>query len=90
MNAVKNGFGYVVPMPYCFQSQLGGIVYIGEDGVVEWVGYLFDDGHFQSLANTAGIPLEISSTEEPHPGLSVAFATGSIDVEPLSEEDSRR
>jgi hypothetical protein len=90
MNAVANGFGFIVPTPRTNDFRLGSIVYIDEQGFVRWVGNIFDDDHFKILARQNAIVLNNATTEERHPSCIVAFTTGSMNVQPLPEEDISR
>jgi hypothetical protein len=87
MNAVAHGFGFVIPTPRSISRQLGNVVYIDEGGVVRKVGCIFDDGHFKNLVNQSDTPLDRTTTEEEHLPTTAAFATGSMDVKPLTEGD---
>jgi len=87
MNATANGFGLLIPLPSCDGSQLGTIIYIDELGTASVVGNIFDDGHFKALANQQGATLDKSTIEETHKGLTAAFTTGSLDVQPLPADE---
>lgn len=90
MNAFANGFGFIVPMPRTSDFRLGSVVYIDEQGVVRWVGHIFDDEHFKSLAHQNAVVLNNSTTEERYPSRTVTFTTGSMSVQPLPEEELSR
>lgn len=85
MNAFEHGFGYIVPMPRFWDSQLGSIVYIDDGGVVKWVGDIFEDGHFKTLVHGDIATLK-TSTEERHPSLTAAFTVGSMEVKSIPKE----
>jgi hypothetical protein len=88
MDAGEVGFGLVIPTPRFFFPHLGTIVYLDEQGVVRTVGRLLDDAHFQKLAEKFNHPLEqTTSTEDGHPGLTVALTTYGIGVSPLTKDE---
>jgi hypothetical protein len=90
MNAREAGFGYVIPMPRFFSSQLGDVVYIDEEGVLRTTGSMFDDTYFKRLVDQSPHTMDHTNTVEEHPSMTVAFTTGCVDVKPLSEEESSR
>jgi hypothetical protein len=88
MNAQAEGFGLVIPMPRSAFSHLGKVVYIDERGVVRSVGSLFDDVHFKNLVDQSSQTLDRTTTELHLPSVTVAFTTGGMEVNPLTEEEN--
>jgi hypothetical protein len=87
MDAQSQGFGFVVPRPSFFASQLGNIVYIKEQGVLYTTGNMFEDAHFKNLAEQSAYTIDRTRCSEDHPFMTVAFTTGCVDVKPLTEEE---
>jgi hypothetical protein len=88
MDAGQKGFGLVVPMPRSADDYLGKVVYIDEGGVVRSVGRIFDDVYFQSLADQQTVSLDrTTSDEQQNPSLVAAFATGCMEIAPMTKEE---
>jgi hypothetical protein len=88
MNAKAEGFGLVIPMPRSAFSHLGKVVYIDKRGVVRSVGSLFDDVHFKNLVGQSSQTLDRTTTEFHLSSVTVAFTTGGMEVNPLTEEEN--
>jgi hypothetical protein len=89
MDARGAGFGYLIPMPRFFNSRLGDVTFIDEQGTLRTTGNVFDDAHFKKLVHDAAADLDRSSVQvvEPHPSMTVAVTSGCVEVKALSEEE---
>jgi len=90
MNAASSGFGIIVPFPRVWEFNFGDLVYIDDDGSLQWVGNILNDEHFKKLVSESNVELDTTPIIEEKNGLTAAFASGNIAVQALNEEDCSR
>lgn len=92
MDARDKGFGIVIPLPFTATSQLGNIVYIDDEGIVEPIGSIFKESlNRVSETSLAGADL----TKEPGTtckriNASVAVTTPGLQGELLTKDECER
>jgi hypothetical protein len=92
MDAREKGFGLVIPLPFTATSQLGNIVYIDDEGIVESIGNIFKeslDGVSESSLAPCGLARDSQRTCK-HINASVAITTFGLQGEALTKEDCEK
>lgn len=87
MDARKNGFGFVIPMPHPFYSQLGNVVCFDQQGVLRSMGNIFEDDYFMNLVRHSTGTINQTPSEDGHESLTVAFTTGGMEVKSLGLDE---
>jgi hypothetical protein len=93
MDAREKGFGLVIPLPFTATSQLGNIVYIDDEGIVEPIGNIFKeslDGVSESSLAPCGLALKDSRTTCKHINTSVAITSLGLQGEALTKEECKK
>jgi hypothetical protein len=92
MDAREKGFGLVIPLPFTATSQLGNIVYIDDEGIVEPIGNIFKeslDGVSDGPMAPCGLTKD-SRTTYKHFNTSVTITTLGLQGEALTKEECEK
>jgi hypothetical protein len=89
MDARDKGFGLVIPLPFTATSQLGNIVYIDDEGIVEPIGNILKElstGFSEALQSPCDLTND-PPTKRNHFNTAVAITTLGLEADPLTKKD---
>jgi hypothetical protein len=92
MDARDKGFGLVIPLPFTATSQLGNIVYIDDEGIVEPIGNILKEsssGFSEAQLSPCGLAND-PPTKRNHFNTAVAITTLGLQADPLTKKDCER
>jgi hypothetical protein len=92
MDARDKGFGLVIPLPFTATSQLGNVVYIDDEGIVEPIGNILKESSsgFSEVQQSPCGSTNDPPTKQNHFNATVAITTAGLHADPLTKKDCER